>query len=559
MGLQSYLAPLVKWWWLILISTLLALITSFFAVWNLPPVYTSHTTLIIGKTITNPNPTTNDFWLNQQLASFYTDLASRDPVIEAVKRNLDLTFLPKYTVKPLGNNQFLEIDVTDQDPRLATKVATELAKQLIAISPGGGQSVDSVRSKFTEDQLIKTQAQIVDTENEIAKKQNDLGAIQSARDLETAKNDIKTLQDKLVLLQTNYSNLSASAKPSITNILEVIEPANIPTQPSGLSKYLIMAIACAAGFGLGAGASYLLEGIDRSIKNPHDIEKELGLPILGYLMDMGKQYQYTRFVADHPRSMQAEAFRTLRANLEILGSEGTLKTIMITSPDQGDGKTSVSVNLAINLAQGGKRVILLDADLRRPTVHKYFSFQDRIGVMDVLEGKVNITNTLKKWGDGRLSVMAAGEGKEIDEEFFSPDKVASLLEELKGMADVVVVDNPPVAVSDTLLFASKVDGILLVIRPGSTNRDMAKLMKQRIESAQGKIVGVVLNRIPINKAGYYGEYRYYVPYYYANDETPAPDGSKKKVKIKRKKFEEGTKQSPLEISKEFLLRMLNRS
>jgi capsular exopolysaccharide synthesis family protein len=519
MGFQSYLTPLLKWWWLILLSTLLAFATSFFAVWNLPLVYTSHTTLIIGKTISNPNPSANDFWLNQQLASFYSDLSYRDPVVSAVKKAQGLNTLPSYTVKPLGNNQFLEIDV---NPQLAAKVASELANQLIAISPGGLQSTDSAREKFADEQLVKTQAQIIDTENQIAKKQNDLGSIQSASDLEKSKNDIKTLEDKLILLQTNYSNLLASSKPAMTNILEVIEPANIPTQPSGLSKILIIAIACAAGFGLGVGASYLLEGVDRSIRNPKEIEKELGLPILGYLMEMGKQYQYTRYVADHPRSMLAEAFRSLRANLEILGANGKLKTVMVTSPDQGDGKTSVAVNLAINLAQGGKQVILLDADIRRPTVHKYFSFQDRIGVMDVLEGRVDIASTLKKWGDGKLSVMAAGQGEKISEDSFSSEKVAALLHELKGMSDIVVIDNPPIAVADTLIFASKVDGILYVICPGTTNRDMARLMKERIEAVKGNIIGVVLNRIPISKSGYYGEYRHYIPYYYANEESKSP-------------------------------------
>jgi polysaccharide biosynthesis transport protein len=535
MGFQSYLTPLLKWWWLILLSTVLAFATSLFAVWNLPLVYTSHTTLIIGKTISNPNPSTNDFWLNQQLASFYTDLSYRDPVVSAVKKAVGMNVLPGYTVKPLGNNQFLEIDVTDANPQLAAKVASELARQIIAISPGGLQSSDPARSKFADDQLTKTQAQIVDTESQITKKQNDLGTIQSASDLETAKTEIKTLEDKLILLQTNYSNLLASSKPAMTNILEVIEPANIPTQPSGLSKFLIIAIACAAGFGLGIGASYLLEGVDRSFKNPKEIEKELGLPILGYLMDMGKQYQYTRYVADHPRSMLAEAFRSLRANLEILGANGKLKTVMVTSPDQGDGKTSVSVNLAINLAQGGKQVILLDADIRRPTVHKYFSFQDRIGVMDVLEGRVDIASTLKKWGDGKLSVMAAGQGEKINEDSFSAEKVAALLHELKGMSDIVVIDNPPIAVADTLIFASKVDGILFVVCPGTTNRDMARLMKERIEAAKGNIIGVVLNRIPLSKSGFYGEYRHYIPYYYANEEGKAPERERTFDKARGKK------------------------
>lgn len=516
MQFQSYLTPIIKWWWLILVSTVLALVTCFLVVNNMQPVYTAHTTLIIGKTITNPNPSSNDFWLNQQLASFYMDLSYREPVTNAVKKNLNLTQLPSYTVKPLGNNQFLEIDVTDANPQLAMDVAEELARQIIAISPGGTQASDPERNKFAEEQLAKTQQQILTTEELIAKKQDEMGTIQSARDLENAKQEIKTLQDRLILLQTNYSNLLATSKPAVSNILELIEKATLPTQPSGLNKYLIVALAGAVGLALGVGASYLLEGLDTTLKTPKEVEQVLGLPLVGYLMDMGKAYRFTRYVAEHPRSMYSEAVRTLRANLEIQIPEQELRTLMVTSPDQGDGKSSVSVNLAISLAQGGKRVLLIDTDLRRPTIHKYFEFEDPSGLSEVFEGKSELKDVLHAWGDGRLQVVTAGESKEVSEEFFSPDKVTAFLEQAKELADIVVVDTPPIAISDALIFASKVDGILLVVRPGATNRDLARLMKKRIDDAQGRVLGVVLNGIPITKSGYYGVYRYYIPYYYGN-------------------------------------------
>lgn len=516
-----------------MLSTLLALGTSFLMVRDLPPVYTSQSTLLIGKTITNPNPSSNDFWLNQQLTSFYMDLAYREPVTDAAKKALNLSALPKYTVKPLGNNQFLEIDVTDPDPQLAMRVATELARQLIVISPGGAQSGDPARNKFTDEQLTKTQLLIIATEEQIAKKQDEMGTIQSARDLENAKQEIQTLQERLILLQTNYSNLAATSKPAVSNSLQLIGPATLPTVPSGINNYLIMAIAGVAGLVLGGGAAYLLEGLDATLKTPKEIEKALGLPLIGYLMDMGKEYRFSRYVADHPRSMYAEAVRTLRANLEIQAPEKRIKTLMVTSPDQGDGKTSVSVNLAISFAQGGKSVILIDADLRRPSIHKYFAFDERTGVSDVIDGKVKPASALQAWGDGGLSVMTAGDSKEIGDEFFSPEKVEKLLNEVKVLADIVIVDNPPIAVSDALIFASKVDAILLVVRPGSTNRDLAKLMKQRIDDVQGKILGVVLNGIPITKSGYYGVYRYYIPYYYGkeNGHEKKEAGLPKKEKV----------------------------
>ena len=498
-----------------MVSTLLAAFTCLAVVWNLPPVYTAHTTLIIGKTMTNPNPSNNDFWLNQQLANLYMDLANREPVQAAVAKALGLTSLPRYAVKPIGNNQFIDIDVTDADPQLAMKVAAELAHQLVLLSPGGTPVTSSSRDQFTADQIEKTQQQIMDTENQIAKKQAELDGIQSARDLETAKQDLKTLQDKLTILRTNYSNLLANTKSSAANTIEVFEPAILPTKPTGMSKVLLMAVAAVGGLALGIGAAYLIEGLDRTIKTPRDVQNSLGLPVIGYLMDLGKAYHHNLYVADHPRSMMAEAFRSLRANLETQFDSAGVKVILVTSPDEGEGKTSVSVNLALNLAQGGRNVILVDADLRRPTVHEYFKVEGQAGTKEVLEGKVMPEAALYKYSE-RCSVLFAGGEEEILDKYLSPDRVAAFLAQLDELAEVVIIDTPPIPVSDTLVFASKVDAILMVIRPGTANRDVVRLMKERLEAVQAKIIGVVLNRIPLGRLGSFGNYRYYAPYYYSS-------------------------------------------
>ncbi len=221
--------------------------------------------------------------------------------------------------------------------------------------------------------------------------------------------------------------------------------------------------------------------------------------------------------------MMAEAFRSIRTSLEIRGTEENIKTLLVTSPDAGDGKSSVSVNLAINMAQGGKQVILIDGDFRRPTVHKYFDFEDRLGLSDVLQGAVKIDLVLQKWGDGKLRILTAGNGNEMPDKFLTPENIEYLLERLKGMADMIIIDNPPFLISDTLVFASKVDGVLVVVRPGTTTRELARLIKERITSVNGKILGVVLNRIPIRQSGYYGDYRYYMPYYYEKSKRSMKD------------------------------------
>jgi succinoglycan biosynthesis transport protein ExoP len=522
MDIRPYFAPLFKWWWLIAVATVLAAVTSYLVVHDQPPVYTAHTTLIIGKVTTDPNPDSNEFWLNQQLASFYMDLTYRDPIRDATMAELGIDFLPSYTVKQLGNNQFLEIDVTDTDPERAKIVADELGAQLIKASPGSTVAQDSSQDQFTADQLKKTQDQIIATEDEIAQKQIAIGSLTSAHELEAAKQDLQTLQDKLQLLQSNYANLLANSAPAASNTLEVIEPASVPSHPSGMNKSILIAISSLVGLILGAITTYLLEGLDNTIKGPRDVEKIFDAPTIGFLMDVGKRYDYSRYVERYPRSMLAEAFRSIRTNLEIRGAEEELKILLVTSPDAGDGKSSVSVNLAINLAQGGKQVILIDGDMRRSTIHRYFDMENGIGLAEVLKNSAKVETALHKWSESRLRIITAGKGEDAIDKYPTPADVEKLFERLRGMADVIIVDTPPFMISDTLVFTAKADGVLVVIRPGHTTRELARLARERIASVNGKILGVILNRIPMKQSGYYGDYRYYMPQYYYKEPNTSP-------------------------------------
>ncbi len=517
MEYRAYFAPLMKWWWLILAAAVLAAGTSFVIVRNQPPVYTSKTTLLIGRTVSNPNPSSNDFWLSQQLASLYADIAFQEPVQSAVMKDLGLDWLPNYVVKPIGNSQFIEIDVVDTIPQRAQRVASELARQLIALSPSGAQAADATQQAFNDAQINDLQQQITQTQDQIAQKQADLGGLQSAIDIAQAQQDLQALQSKLTVLQTNYANMVSSSANSAANILEVIEPATLPSIPEGPSKYLIIAIAGVIGLVLAGGASYLLEYLDDTLRTPSDVIATLKVPAIGYFADLGqKKFGSGPYVQEHPRSMIAEAYRSLRASLEFPETDRPLKTILITSPDTQDGKTSVAINLALSIMQGGKTVILVDGDLRKPSVHTYLDLPEAMGLGELLNGSAKVDKCLKKWGNTKLLVLTAGNPtNHLPDELLTPDKIEDFLSALKERADVIIIDSSPFLVSDAMILAAKVDGVLLVVRPGHTHKEMARAMLEKVTRAGANIVGVVLNRIPIRQIGYYSDYRYYSPYYYS--------------------------------------------
>ena len=212
MELRAYLRPLLKWWWLILISTVIAGATSYFAVSQQPPVYQARTTLLIGSAINNPNPDGNEFWLSQQLAQTYSDIAQRDVVRQAVMSELGLTWLPAYSAQPVANTQLLELRVNDSVPERAMIVANELANQLILRAPtSGSQQGDAERQAFITQQLDDLELKIEETNTEIIAKQTELAGLFSARQISDLQSQIRALEAKQDTLRANYASLLASS------------------------------------------------------------------------------------------------------------------------------------------------------------------------------------------------------------------------------------------------------------------------------------------------------------------------------------------------------------
>ena len=523
MELKQYIVPLQKWWWLLLAATGVAMIASFAAVSTQPPIYQARTTLIIGQAINNPNTTGNEFWLGQQLAQTYADVAGREPVRQATMEALGLDWLPEYTARTLPNSQLVEIAVTDTSPERAMVVARELAKQVILRSPTNSQQEDGERQAFVNEQLNSLETQIEATTEELEAKQAELATLFSARQIADTQVQVAALEEKLNTLQANYAALLANTTQGAINTLGVFEDATLPTTPIGPNVGMTVLTAGAIGFLLAAAAAFLLEYLDNSIKTPEDIDRIMELPVIGYITDSssisGKEEGL--IVAEQPRSPITESFRTLRTNLEFAGVDKTLKTILVTSPSPSEGKTTIAANLAAVMAQGNKRVILLDADLRRPRVHQQLALSNRRGLSDLFRGETELRSVIRSWNRG-FAVITSGSLPPNPTEVLGSERMSQLLEQLKQFADVVVIDSPPSLVTDASVLAAKVDGVILVIRPGHTQVGAARVTQEHLSRVGARVVGVVLNRVPRKGDFYYGGYQYYnAPSYYLDeDEVP---------------------------------------
>ena len=514
MELNKFIFPILKWWWLVLASTVVAVIFSSLSILRQPTVYQARTTLMIGTTIIDPNPSNNEFVLGQQLASAYADLANREIVHNATMKALNMDQLPEYYARAVPNTQLIEIAVTDIDPQRAEIVANELAAQLVLLSPTSPQPEDQERQEFINQQLNNLEIQIKETEDEIEKLQEELSTLISAQQINDKQNQIFALQSKLNTMQDKYGDLLSNTQQGAINTLTIIESASQTSRPIGPKKGLTILLAAVVGFVLAACEAYLLEYLDDTLKTPDAVVRLFSAPIIGRIFEQADGINKNRlYDADDPNHPLTEPFRALRTAIDFPETGQPLKTILVTSPDAGDGKTSVAVNLALSIAQRDKKVFLLDADLRRPKIHELFHLANNKGLADMM-----MASTASDWRSRiinvrKVDVLPAGNMPPDPAGLLSTEKMNLFLSELKEVADVVIIDGPPFFVADTMILASKVDGVLLVVRPSHTRRSLAKVTMEHVKLVGARVVGVVLNRIPLRGADYYAGKSYLYTYY----------------------------------------------
>jgi capsular exopolysaccharide synthesis family protein len=207
----------------------------------------------------------------------------------------------------------------------------------------------------------------------------------------------------------------------------------------------------------------------------------------------------------HPHSPITEQYRLVRNNIQFSSVDRDIKTILITSPESADGKSMTAANLAIVLAQQEKRVVLVDVDLRKPSVHYTFNVSNMAGITNVLSRKVSLSLATYKTSIPNLDILTSGPIPPNPSELLNSNAMGMVIEELKQMYDYVVFDSPPIlSVTDSQSIANKCDGVILVISSGKTYREKAGKAKELLEKARSPILGVVVNRSKSKAAEYYG-------------------------------------------------------
>lgn len=332
--------------------------------------------------------------------------------------------------------------------------------------------------------------------------------------------DTNTRLYEVALKSLKESGLSDRTRLNNISVLDAARPILAPTKPNVRNN---MVAALFIGLVLGFLLAFGLEFLDNTITTQEQIEERLGLSFLGILPTIGNEGDGDRDLMVHtqPKSAAAECCRAVRTNLLFMSPERPLKSILVTSAGPRDGKTTSAVSLAITMAESGNRVLLVDADLRRPRVHQAFKVPNGAGLSSLILGEGKLKDTVKSSGVSNLSILTCGPVPPNPAELLHTDSFKALLGEMMNQYDRVIIDSPPVgAVADAVVVSTQVDGTLVVVKSGVTSRDMARRAVRALRDVNARIFGAILNDINLEdrQAGGYYYYSKY-GYYYGEPET----------------------------------------
>ena len=299
-------------------------------------------------------------------------------------------------------------------------------------------------------------------------------------------------------------------RPSPVRI-ETLQPAQVPLSPSAPNMRLSLALGGLLGLAAGVGIAVLREVLDTRIRTVKDVEEITGAPTLGGIALDPEAKTRPLVVAAAARDPRAEAYRSLRTNVQFLALGGGPAAYVVTSAGPSEGKSTTSANLAIAFAETGARVALLDGDLRKPKVADYFGIEGGLGLADVLVGRVAASDVIQRWGRGTLFLLPSGTVPPNPAELLGSRAMATLMRELKAAFDVIIIDAPPtLLVTDAAVVSRYTNGAIVVAAAGSTTKPRLASAVKNVEAVGSKVLGTVVTMVPTAGADKtaYGTYAY---------------------------------------------------
>lgn len=514
--LRQYVALFRQWWWLVVLVMALAGGAAYVVSSQMTPIYRASTTLLINQAPSSQVTDYTTIITSERIARTYAEMLTKRPVLEQTLKRMGIEmpldeFSKMITVSPVRDTQLLTVDVTGPNPHLDAALANAL---VVTFS----EQVDETQSTRFASTLQSLKSQIDDMELQMSQTQKSIDASLDPAErerLESRLDQYKQIHSNLLMSYENVRMTQAQSSSTLVQIESAVVPSD-PISPKTMQNTLLAAVV---GAMLAVGGIFAFDALDDTIKTPEEVTRRLKLPVMGAIERFDEPENGGLVTREQPRSPVAESFRALRTNVQYASVDRPLRTLLVTSPAPSEGKTTVISNLAAVMAQGGRQVTLVDADLHRPRMHTVFQVRQRPGLSTLFidEVKLHLNGSRQPSGIERLGVMASGELPPNPSELLGSNKMRLILNTLLEQCERVLIDTPPVlSVTDAVVLAPLVDGVLVVARPGQTKMAALKTAIEQLRYVGGNVVGVVLNGIDYRSAryGYYYKSHYYKKYVY---------------------------------------------
>jgi len=463
--------------------------------------------------------------LEQQLAELHDSPISEQPVTNPYRTSLEAQLgtakmtLAQLRTRYVDDSQYIqqaELQVEELTKQIAEEPQFIRHQQVVGQEYLDGLSQQRETSRL---QAASLRARISVLQNLIAKTRSNTINLREKQDLLQQDQYEVGLHEQTyeaLLQQLRDRRLQKAAKQGTADVLD----RALRATPMEVNIFRSILFTGMLGLVAGIAFSLLMEVLDTAIHTPDDIVQYTEVDFLG-VIPLSETEKTGLLTLEAPRSPPAEAYRTLRSNINFATLDNPVQTFLVTSAGSGEGKSGVLANLGIVFAQAGQSVILVDSDLRRPNLHRLFDLEGIPGLTSVLVGELTVEEALQQTQVENLQLMASGPLPPNPTELLDSRRMDDFIADVIGRADMVIFDSPPsIMLADSIVLSAKLDTTILVAESGQVTRDAFNEVVRLINRARGDILGAVLNKMDVSRAGYH--YYYYYYYYYDEQQRTEP-------------------------------------
>ena len=500
-----------RWWWLAILTVLGALAGYLFSRQQ-TPVYQATTTILVGDSIRSTNVDRVDIQVSEALVQTYVEVAQRQPVLQGVVTALNLNgswqaLGRQIQVTQIESTQLIQIVVEASSPEMARRIADEIVNQLILLSPTNSEGSDN---EFNREQLTSLQERIVTGQNRLLEIEDAMSKSISEIELADLQREKSTLNGLLVEWERNYADMLLVTEPKRNPTqLSVIESAHSNNTQIRPRVQLNTLLGGVLGMIIGLGLIFLLDFLDDTYKSLNDFSQSEEVNILGSIRKIKGRKLSDKLVAlKYPHSPVTESYRIIRSRIRFKPTDKLTRSIMVTSSMPEEGKSVTAANLAVVFAQANYKTVIVDADLRHPALHEFFEVNNEVGLGDILSSTdFRIEDCVQDTSVKNLKILSSGTPLLDPSERLGSERMKDILDELKSVASVIIVDSAPVLVyADAIVLSGRLDGVIMVIQAGKSTRGAITQALFDLQNANANLLGSVFNQSPksdtfsVNKA-----------------------------------------------------------